>query len=353
MSEQLHEALSHIRGQYQETELQELREGEEIDTSIPADPSVKNFSYAIVDGEIYFRENSRMVKPDLNATATERVKGLVELRDCVQRLISYQMDNYTDDAILRQQAELNRLYDAFSEKYGLINSRGNALAFADDSSYYLLCSLEVLDEEGHFERKADMFTKRTIKQHTAVTSVDTASEALSVSISEKARVDMEYMSALTGKDEQTLASELQGVVFLDFSLGPGGFHTYRTADDFLSGNVREKLHKYQRIMEGLAPDDPLYTAAKTNAEALQAAQPKDLDASEIDVRLGATWVDKEYVQEFMYELLDTPYNLKVSLRSIIPLLPPSGTSPEKMRSLITTLLPTPLTGRSGPMPTVS
>ena len=188
----------------------------------------------------------------------------------------------------------------------LINSRGNALAFADDSSYYLLCSLEVLDEEGQFERKADMFTKRTIKQHTAVTSVDTASEALSVSISEKARVDMEYMSALTRKDEQTLAAELQGVVFLDFSLGPGGFHTYRTADDFLSGNVREKLHKYQRIMEGLAPDDPLYAAAKINAEALQAAQPKDLDASEIDVRLGATWVDKEYVQEFMYELLDTP-----------------------------------------------
>ena len=310
LSEQLHEALSHIKGQYQEAELQEFREGEEIDTSIPADPSVKNFSYAIVDGEVYFRENSRMVKPDLNATATERVKGLVELRDCVQRLISYQMDNYTDDAILRQQAELNRLYDAFSEKYGLINSRGNALAFADDSSYYLLCSLEVLDEEGQFERKADMFTRRTIKQHTAVTSVDTASEALSVSISEKACVDMEYMSALTGKDEQTLAAELQGVVFLDFSLGPGGFHTYRTADDFLSGNVREKLHKYQRIMEGLAPDDPLYAAAKINAEALQAAQPKDLDASEIDVRLGATWVDKEYIQEFMYELLDTPYNLK-------------------------------------------
>ena len=310
LADQLHDAVKYIRGKYQEAELPELREGEEIDTSIPADPNVKNFSYAVVDGEVYFRENSRMVKPDLNATATERVKGLVELRDCVQRLISYQMDNYTDDAILRQQAELNRLYDAFSEKYGLINSRGNALAFADDSSYYLLCSLEVLDEEGQFERKADMFTKRTIKQHTAVTSVDTASEALSVSISEKARVDMEYMSALTGKDEQTLAAELQGVVFLDFSLGPGGFHTYRTADDFLSGNVREKLHKYQRIMEGLAPDDPLYTVAKTNAEALQAAQPKDLDASEIDVRLGATWVDKEYVQEFMYELLDTPYNLK-------------------------------------------
>ena len=310
LADQLHDAVKYIRGKYQEAELPELREGEEIDTSIPADPSVKNFSYAVVDGEVYFRENSRMVKPDLNATATERVKGLVELRDCVQRLISYQMDNYTDDAILRQQAELNRLYDAFSEKYGLINSRGNALAFADDSSYYLLCSLEVLDEEGQFERKADMFTKRTIKQHTAVTSVDTASEALSVSISEKARVDMEYMSALTGKDEQTLAAELQGVVFLDFSLGPGGFHTYRTADDFLSGNVREKLHKYQRIMEGLAPDDPLYAAAKINAEALQAAQPKDLDASEIDVRLGATWVDKEYVQEFMYELLDTPYNLK-------------------------------------------
>ena len=310
LSEQLREALSHIKGQYQEAELQELREGEEIETSIPADPNVKNFSYAVVDGEVYFRENSRMVKPDLNATATERVKGLVELRDCVQQLIAYQMDNYTDDVILRQQTELNRLYDAFSEKYGLINSRGNALAFADDSSYYLLCSLEVLDEEGQFERKADMFSKRTIKQHTAVTSVDTASEALSVSISEKACVDMEYMSALTGKDEETLAAELRGVVFLDFTPEPGGSHIYRTADDFLSGNVREKLHKYQRIMEGLAPDDPLYMTAKTNVEALQAAQPKDLDASEIDVRLGATWVDREYIQQFMYELLDTPYNLK-------------------------------------------
>ncbi len=310
LADQLHDAVKYIRGQYQEARLPELREGEEIDTSIPADPNVKNFSYAVVDGEVYFRENSRMVKPDLNATATERVKGLVELRDCVQELIAYQMDNYTDDVILRQQAELNRLYDAFSEKYGLINSRGNALAFADDSSYYLLCSLEVLDEEGQFERKADMFSKRTIKQHTAVTSVDTASEALSVSISEKACVDMEYMSALTGKDEETLAAELRGVVFLDFTPEPGGSHIYRTADDFLSGNVREKLHKYQRIMEWLAPDDPLYMTVKTNVEALQAAQPKDLDASEIDVRLGATWVDKEYVQQFMYELLDTPYNLK-------------------------------------------
>lgn len=310
LADQLHDAVKYIRGQYQEARLPELREGDEIDTSIPADPNVKNFSYAVVDGEVYFRENSRMVKPDLNATATERVKGLVELKDCVQKLIAYQMDNYTDDVILRQQAELNRLYDAFSEKYGLINSRGNALAFADDSSYYLLCSLEVLDEEGQFERKADMFSKRTIKQHTAVTSVDTASEALSVSISEKACVDMEYMSALTGKDEETLAAELRGVVFLDFTPEPGGLHIYRTADDFLSGNVREKLHKYQRIMEGLAPDDPLYPTVMANVEALQAAQPKDLDASEIDVRLGATWVDKEYVQQFMYELFDTPYNLK-------------------------------------------
>ena len=310
LSKQLREALSHINGQYQEAELPELAEGEEIDTSIPADPNVKNFSYTVVDGEVYFRENSRMTKPALNATAAERVKGLVGLRESVQQLISYQMDNYTDEAISHQQAELNRLYDAFTEKYGLINSRGNALAFADDSSYYLLCSLEVLDEEGQFERKADMFTKRTIRQHIAVTSVDTASEALSVSISEKACVDMEYMSALTGKDEQELAAELQGVVFLDFSMGPGGFHTYRTADDFLSGNVREKLHKYQRLMDELDRDDPLYAAARINAEALQAAQPKDLDASEIDVRLGATWVDKDYIQAFMYELLDTPYNLK-------------------------------------------
>ena len=274
LADQLHDAVKYIRGQYQEAELPELSEGEDIDTSIPADPNVKNYSYTVVDGEVYFRENSRMVKPDLNATAKARVKGLVELRECVQRLIDLQLRDADMVSIRMEQNRLNQLYDAFTDKYGLINNRGNALAFADDSSYYLLCSLEVLDEEGRLERKADMFTKRTIKQHTAVTSVDTASEALAVSISEKARVDMEYMSSLTGKDEQALAAELRGVVFLDFDLGPGGYQSYQTADEFLSGNVRDKLRKYEKALETLSPDDPLYDAAKVNAEALKAAQPK-------------------------------------------------------------------------------
>ena len=314
LADQLHDAVKYIRGQYQEAELPELSEGEDIDTSIPADPNVKNYSYTVVDGEVYFRENSRMVKPDLNATAKARVKGLVELRECVQRLIDLQLRDADMVSIRMEQNRLNQLYDAFTDKYGLINNRGNALAFADDSSYYLLCSLEVLDEEGRLERKADMFTKRTIKQHTAVTSVDTASEALAVSISEKARVDMEYMSSLTGKDEQALAAELRGVVFLDFDLGPGGYQSYQTADEFLSGNVRDKLRKYEKALETLSPDDPLYDAAKVNAEALKAAQPKDLEASEIDVRLGATWVDKSYIQEFMYELFDTPYYQRGSIK---------------------------------------
>ncbi len=314
LADQLHDAVKYIRGQYQEAELPELSEGEDIDTSIPADPNVKNYSYTVVDGEVYFRENSRMVKPDLNATAKARVKGLVELRECVQRLIDLQLGDADMVSIRMEQNRLNQLYDAFTDKYGLINNRGNALAFADDSSYYLLCSLEVLDEEGRLERKADMFTKRTIKQHTAVTSVDTASEALAVSISEKARVDMEYMSSLTGKDEQALAAELRGVVFLDFDLGPGGYQSYQTADEFLSGNVRDKLRKYEKALETFSPDDPLYDAAKVNAEALKAAQPKDLEASEIDVRLGATWVDKSYIQEFMYELFDTPYYQRGSIK---------------------------------------
>ena len=314
LADQLHDAVKYIHGQYQEAELPELGEGEDIDTSIPADPNVKNYSYAVVDGEVYFRENSRMVKPDLNATAKERVKGLVELRECVQHLIELQLGDADAVSIRMEQNRLNQLYDTFTDQYGLINSRGNALAFADDSSYYLLCSLEVLDEEGRLERKADMFTKRTIKQHTAVTSVDTASEALAVSISEKARVDMAYMSQLTGKDEQTIADELRGVLFLDFDLGPGGYRSYQTADEFLSGNVRDKLLRYEMALEMLPPDDPLYDAASTNVDALKAAQPKDLDASEIDVRLGATWVDKSYIQQFMYELLDTPYYLRGSIQ---------------------------------------
>ena len=288
LSDQLHDAVKYIHGTYQEAELPELGEGEAIDTSIPADPNVKNYSYAIVDGQVYYRENSRMVRPDLNATAEARVKGLVGLRDCVQELIDLQMDAAVPDSTITQkQAELNSLYDSFSAKYGLINDRANRLAYADDSSYYLLCALEVIDEDGKLERKADMFTKRTIKPHQAVATVDTASEALAVSISEKACVDMSYMSRLTGKTKEELAGELQGVIFrVPGQLEKDGTPHYVTADEYLSGNVRRKLRQAQRA----AQQDPVFAV---NVEALTAAQPKDLDASEIEVRLGATWIDKE------------------------------------------------------------
>ena len=308
LSDQLHDAVKYIHGTYQEAELPELGEGEAIDTSIPADPNVKNYSYAIVDGQVYYRENSRMVRPDLNATAEARVKGLVGLRDCVQELIDLQMDAAVPDSTITQkQAELNSLYDSFSAKYGLINDRANRLAYADDSSYYLLCALEVIDEDGKLERKADMFTKRTIKPHQAVAVVDTASEALAVSISEKACVDMDYMSRLTGKTKEELAGELQGVIFrVPGQLEKDGTPHYVTADEYLSGNVRRKLRQAQRA----AQQNPVYAV---NVEALTAAQPKDLDASEIEVRLGATWIDKEYIQQFMYETFNTPFYLQRSI----------------------------------------
>ena len=309
LADQLHDAVKYIRGTYQEAELPELGEGEAIDTSIPADPNVKNYSYTVVDGAVYFRENSRMVRPDLNATAEARVKGMVRLRDCVQELIDLQMDAATPDSDIREkQAELNRLYDDFSAKYGLINDRGNRLAFADDSSYYLLCALEIVDEDGRLERKADMFTKRTIKPHEAVTSVDTASEALAVSIAEKARVDMEYMEQLTGKTSDELAAELQGVIFrLPGPVPEGERPAYVTADEYLSGNVRRKLRQAQRALE-------VSEIFRPNVEALEKAQPKDLDASEIEVRLGATWIDKEYIQQFMYETFNTPYYLQRAIQ---------------------------------------
>ena len=308
LSDQLHDAVKYIHGTYQEAELPELGEGEAIGTSIPADPNVKNYSYVIVDGQVYYRENSRMVRPDLNTTAEARVKGLVGLRDCVQELIDLQMDAAVPDSTITQkQAELNRLYDSFSAKYGLINDRANRLAYADDSSYYLLCALEVIDEDGKLERKADMFTKRTIKPHQAVAVVDTASEALAVSISEKACVDMGYMSQLTGKTKEELAGELQGVIFrVPGKLEQDGSPHYVTADEYLSGNVRRKLRQAQRA----AQQDPVYAV---NVEALTAAQPKDLDASEIEVRLGATWIDKEYIQQFMYETFNTPFYLQRSI----------------------------------------
>lgn len=309
LEQQLREAMQHIQGRYTEAALPELGEGEDIDESLPADPNVKNYSYTVVDGAVYFRENSRMVRPDLNATAEARVKGLVGLRECVQQLIDLQMDAATpDSAIQDKQAELNRLYDSFSAKYGLINDRANRLAFADDSSYYLLCALEVIDEDGKLERKADMFTKRTIKPHKAVETVDTASEALAVSIAERACVDMAYMSELTGKTSDELAAELQGVIFrVPGQLEKDGTPHYVIADEYLSGNVRRKLRQAQRA----AQQDPSFAV---NVEALTAAQPKDLDASEIEVRLGATWIDKEYIQQFMYETFDTPFYMQRNIQ---------------------------------------
>ena len=303
LATQLRYAIQNIGGKYEAAELPDLGENETIQDTIPADPNVKNYSYAVVDGEVYYRENSVMVKPNLNATAKERVKGMAELRDCVHRLIDLQLWESDDISIRAEQQKLNRLYDRFTEKYGLINSRGNALAFADDSSYYLLCSLEVLDDEDKtkLKSKADMFTKRTIKQQRSVDSVDTAAEALALSIGEKARVDMAYMSQLTGKSEDDIIDELNGVIFLDPVYGD-----WQTADEYLSGNVRQKL----REAENAAVDSPGYLP---NVEALRAAQPKDLDASEIEVRLGATWIDKKYIQQFMFELLEPPVYARRSL----------------------------------------
>ena len=303
LATQLRYAIQNIGGKYEAAELPDLGENETIQDTIPADPNVKNYSYAVVDGEVYYRENSVMVKPNLNATAKERVKGMAELRDCVHRLIDLQMWESDDISIRTEQQKLNRLYDRFTEKYGLINSRGNALAFADDSSYYLLCSLEMLDDEDKtkLKGKADMFTKRTIRQRQSVTSVDTAAEALALSIGEKARVDMGYMSQLTGKSEEDIIDELNGVIFLDPVYGD-----WQTADEYLSGNVRQKL----REAENAAVDSPGYLP---NVEALRAAQPKDLDASEIEVRLGATWIDKKYIQQFMFELLEPPLYARRSL----------------------------------------
>ena len=304
----LHEAVQNIGGKYQEAELPDLGENEKIGTSIPADPNVKNFSYTIVDGDVYYRENSVMVKPDLNATAKARVKGMVQLRDCVQKLIGQQMDGFvSDEAIQRTQRELDALYDSFTAKYGLINTRANNLAFSDDSSYFLLCSLEMLDEENNLKRKADIFTKRTIRPHEAITSVDTASEALALSISEKACVDMDYMAQLSGKSQDKLVNELTGVIFFD-----PVEREWQTADEYLSGDVREKLRIARSYAASGFPKDGLANYA-ANAAALEQAQPKDLDASEIEVRLGATWIDKEYIRQFMFELLEPAFYVRRSI----------------------------------------
>ena len=296
LADQLHEAIGHIHGIYQEAALPDLGDEEAIDESIPAEPDVRNFSYSVIDGTVYYRENSRMVKPYLNQTAQERIKGMIALRDQVRKLIDAQLDEHGDGEIEQLQQELNTLYDSFSARYGLINDRANRLAFSSDSSYYLLCSLEILDDDHKLLRKADMFTKRTIKQQRSVDHVDTSSDALAVSIGERARVDLGYMAQLTGKSEEDIVQELTGVIFRI----PGTEAQYVTADEYLSGNVRQKLRDARTAAQSDAAFQP-------NVKALEAAQPKDLEASDIDVRLGATWIAPEYIQDFMYELLNTPY----------------------------------------------
>ena len=301
LSQQLAEAVTKISGTYRAEEAPELSEGEAIRDSIPADPNVRNYSYTVVDDKVYYRENSAMVHPDLNATAEVRIKGMVGLRDCVHRLMEAQLQESDDFTIHELQAELNTLYDSFTARFGLINSRPNAQAFSDDSSYYLLSSLEILTENGELERKADMFSKRTIRQQRTVEHVDTSVEALAVSIAEKAAVDLPFMAELTGKSEDEIASELTGVIFrLPAPVDESGSPRYVTADEYLSGNVRQKL----RDARAAAEISPIF---EPNVRALEKAQPKDLDASEIDVRLGATWVDKKYIQQFMEELFEIPF----------------------------------------------
>lgn len=302
---QLHEAIDKIHGDYQEVELLEL--GKDTSDILPADPNVKNYSYTKVGQEIYYRKDSSMLHIDLNQNNKNRMSDLIELRDCVYHVIEMQMDaGLLDEApeLLEEQRRLNLLYDDFAKRYGLINAQGNRRAFCEDSGYYLLCALEILDEDGQLKRKADIFTKRTIKPHRKVDHVDTSSEALALSIGEKARVDLAYMAKLTGKNEEIIVQELYGTIFKDPET-PSALNTsiWRTADEYLSGNVREKLKAAQKAAE----NDPLFLE---NVKALEAVQPKDLDASEIQVKLGATWIPQEYIQQFMYELLETPQYLK-------------------------------------------
>ena len=303
----LAEAVQNIHGEIAAYDREEELEGE--DHSIEADPAVRNFSYTLVNGQIYYRENSRMNPVEVSKTAESRIRGMIELRDCVRTLLEYQTEDYPDEEIKAQQAKLNTLYDAFTRKYGLINSRGNAIAFDQDSSYFLLCSMEILDEDRNLKRKADLFTKRTIRSHKPAEKVDTAVEALALSIGEKARVDMEYMGKLTGKDEETLFSELTGVVFLNpaYTGENDGHEKYLPADEYLSGNVRQKW----AVAKAKAEQDPQY---QINAEALAQVQPTDLTASEISVRLGATWLDTEYVRRFIFETLGTPRSAQWSMK---------------------------------------
>ena len=309
LAAQLDEAVANIHGEITEYETEE--ELEEEDNSIPADPTVRNFSYTLVDDKIYYRENSRMTPVEISATAENRIKGMIAIRNSVRTLIELQTEDYPDSEIKAEQERLNRLYDTFSGKYGLINSRANTSAFSQDSSFSLLSALEIIGEDGELERKADMFSKRTIKPHTPVTSVDTASEALAVSLGEKATIDMDYMMGLSGKSENEIFEDLKGVIFLNplYEYGNSYEPKYLMADEYLSGNVREKLRIAKNSAE-LYPKD-----YKVNVEALQKVQPKDLTASEISVRLGATWLPPDDVQEFIFHLLETPryaqWNIKV------------------------------------------
>ena len=311
LSEQLRDAISNLHAQITDYEIEDL---DEEDLSIPADPDVRNFSYTITDGKVYFRENSRMYPVDVSVTAENRIRGMIALRECVRKLIDLQTEGYPDEDILKEQAQLNALYDEYTKKYGLISSRGNSLAFSDDSSYYLLCSLEVLDEEGNFKRKADMFTKRTIRPHEAVTSVDTASEALAVSIAEKARVDMDYMAQLSGKTPEELETELAGVIYRDIHCGedpadiPASHadmsrYPFVTADEYLSGNVRRKLRMAKAMQAVLPPEQK--DAISRYVTALEAVQPVDLTAGEIGVRIGVNWIPTKIYEQFMYELFGT------------------------------------------------
>ena len=310
LEDQLAVAIQSIQGSITEYVMDDPEtEGE--DKSIPADPEVRNFSYTIVDGKVYYRENSRMNPIEVSVTAANRIKGLIGIRDCVRTLIEYQTEDWPDQDIQAQQRKLNALYDAFVDKYGRINSRANSSAFSMDSAYFLLTSLEVLDDERNFVRKADMFTKRTIKQRVTITHVDTASEALAVSLAEKAKVDMDYMAELTGKTEQEVYADLTGVIFLNpmHGYGGGSEEKYLTADEYLSGNVREKLEWAKRSAE-LYPED--YTA---HVQALERVQPVDLTASEIAVRLGATWLPTEVIDQFIYELFGTSPRSQRMIRS--------------------------------------
>ena len=307
----LDEAIHNIHAEISAVSFEdELGEAQDGDNSLAADPNMRNFSYALVDGQIYYRQDSRMNPVEMSVTAGNRVKGMIQIRDCVRTLIEYQTEDYPDAEIQAEQANLNRLYDGFTKKYGIISDRANNMAFSDDSAYPLLCSLEILDANGKFVRKADMFSRRTIKPQIAVTRVDTATEALAVSIGEKAKVDMPFMSSLTGMEEKTLAEELRGVIFRDFDGTPDNAYTYRTADEFLSGNVREKLQDYQTMLENSSPDSEHYEDIRRNVEALEKVQPQDLTAPEISVRLGATWLPPDVIREFILDLLDTNWRAK-------------------------------------------